>query len=130
MPMSPLQTRRSRMAPSMIDGVTFVPAMHASMKSCVPRPVSFSLRSTVPAELVTVRLLARDRAPCALAKPKEPAGLMPDTVPLKTCVPLMVTVSVLPDTVTLTWYEVGQRLGVDRLQGHVSGYPAHEESRL
>ena len=34
--MSPLQTRRSRMAPSMMDGVTLVPARHASMKSRVP----------------------------------------------------------------------------------------------
>src|SRR5581483_1454504 len=106
MPMSPLHTRRSRMAPSMMDGATFVPARHASTNACVPEPVSFSLSSTVPAALVTVRPVARDSAPCAFAKPTEPLGRMPATVPLYTWVPLIVTVSVPPATVTLTGYTV------------------------
>ena len=69
------------MAPSMIDGVTFVPARQASMKVRVPGPVSSSSSSTVPAELVTFRPVARDKAPWELAKPKLPLASMPETVP-------------------------------------------------
>jgi hypothetical protein len=65
----------------MIDGVTFVPARQASMKVRVPGPVRSSSSKTVPEELVTLSLVARDKAPWELAKPKLPAASMPETVP-------------------------------------------------